>query len=486
MFVWRFAFLAALGTHGFCLSVQALRLGDELSNNFVVSEHGLTQRTRRRRKKLRKNSTSRKKKLLPSWDQSSVDSTCPRLAEENAEEEEEEELETELIDYTTEEHHVRRFRIQLPGASGDAYMPYYGSADLDSSMPLGAELVVLMFHGTGHSGLKYFCMGARMLGVQKRFDINSTFLVAPEFYYRTEYPQPLDLWWNGSNLSDDYRMAAMSAEDSGGRIFSYEVIDQMILRLVNASFLPKLEQVMLVGHSAGAMFVNRYAATMHLPLLADIFMTFVIANPSTYLYMDSERWAYTCDRFGCTQPVHDVYNRSLGQRGYDENKHGARVLSKQNGKRFVCRISASDEWPYGLDTDNVATVGALGKAPVSYIRRSGELAASLKVFPRRDVVYFVGQNDTCTDDLMPFGCAKSCWRRFYNCSRSALDMRCRAMLQGWNRNMRGKLYMEHLENHFGRPVHRLYEVPNVGHQPRSMLCSDKVREVLFPPRLTHT
>jgi len=43
------------------------------------------------------------------------------------------------------------------------------------------------------------------------------------------------------------------------------------------------------------------------------------------------------------------------------------------------------------------------------------------------------------------------------------------MLGGWNRNVRAKNYMRHLEAHYGRRVHTLLEVPNTGHQTEKLM-----------------
>jgi len=95
-------------------------------------------------------------------------------------------------------------------------------------------------------------------------------------------------------------------------------------------------------------------------------------------------------------------------------------------------------------------------------------------------MFLVSQNDTCTDDLLPV-CDASCWTRKSKsrCQRTGLDMRCPAMLQGWNRNLRGRLFMKHLQNYYGRPTHTLVEVPGAGHEAAKVYRSQVAHQAIF-------
>jgi len=131
--------------------------------------------------------------------------------------------------------------------------------------------------------------------------------------------------------------------------------------------------------------------------------------------------------------------------------------------RFACQNESYNSWHYGL---NWAEVEARNVPP--YLRDHPNLARALELYPSRDVIYLVGQNDTCTDGYLGF-CFESCWMYNYSCYGTSIDMRCAAMLEGPNRNYRAKNYMKHLAAHYGREVHELHEMPNVGHQAEELM-----------------
>jgi hypothetical protein len=136
-----------------------------------------------------------------------------------------------------------------------------------------------------------------------------------------------------------------------------------------------------------------------------------------------------------------------------------------------------------------------------YLKAHPNITRAIEEFPARDVRYLVGQNDTCTDDLLPF-CDSSCWRHdtvierpegygkfnettgfteLWNktCYRNQMDMRCAGMLQGVNRNVRAHLYLRHLANFYGRPVHSLGVVSGSGHEMHKMFLSPEGQQAIF-------
>ena len=68
-------------------------------------------------------------------------------------------------------------------------------------------------------------------------------------------------------------------------------------------------------------------------------------------------------------------------------------------------------------------------------------------YAARDVVYLMGQNDTCNEYLTP------------HCQSHGLDKSCAGMLQGHFRRERAENYIRFLATFFGRPVHKGSLVP---------------------------
>jgi len=149
--------------------------------------------------------------------------------------------------------------------------------------------------------------------------------------------------------------------------------------------------------------------------------------------------------------------------------HGAAIVGHSAGGQFVTRYAAGTRLR-GL-TYIVANPGSYmyldetrpfvaGYCPDFNEYRYGledlNLYMSAGVapdYPNRKVIYMLGSRDTKID--------------------ANLDNGCEARRQGRNRYYRGLYFHQHLKTHFGRPVHRLVVVPNVGHDPERMLQAAK-------------
>jgi hypothetical protein len=158
-------------------------------------------------------------------------------------------------------------------------------------------------------------------------------------------------------------------------------------------------------------------------------------------------------------------------------------VSSASGKHFICRTSSSS--PEETNYWGYALIDSHPKEKSAYVADT-DIDQAKEWYKERDVTYFVGQNDTCTDDLLKF-CHSDCWQReidnpTYNqpCGRTKMDMRCAGMLQGPNRRERGKHYMQHLEHYYGNPTHALHTINDVGHEAEAMFLSQPALDVLFP------
>jgi hypothetical protein len=68
-------------------------------------------------------------------------------------------------------------------------------------------------------------------------------------------------------------------------------------------------------------------------------------------------------------------------------------------------------------------------------------------YAARDVIYLMGQNDTCNEYLTP------------HCQSHGLDKSCAGMLEGHFRRERAEDYIKFLAAFFARPVHTGSLVP---------------------------
>lgn len=226
--------------------------------------------------------------------------------------------------------------------------------------------------------------------------------------------------------------------------------------------------------------VQRYAVMSTLAALWDIDdeldLEFVVANPSSYTYLDNRRYEYNCGHCKCDNN-NCTCDSACSPPPYDTL---GVPRSSDAGSSFPCYQWNYDRWPYGIGSFHDKR-GRL----IPYALRQGFLGTerALRVYPKLHVVYLVGQNDTCNDGLPV--CDQSCWKREvyeegeWPCFRNSMDTRCPAMLQGPNRRTRGFQYMRYLKTLYGRPVHRLFEIPGVGHNAAAMFGSEVGLRELF-------
>lgn len=175
---------------------------------------------------------------------------------------------------------------------------------------------------------------------------------------------------------------------------------------------PEINQIIVLGHSAGGQFVSRYAAinNYHEDLKKQgVSAYYVVANPSSYLYLDATRYQLSPNG-EITEPSSEELANCDGYNDYKyglENLYGyAKSVSKQD---IRVRLTT------------------------------------------RPVVFLIGQEDT-----------ERSW---------SLDKSCEVEVQGKNRYERGLLYQHHLIL-FSKDVqnsnHRWAIIAGVGHDASEM------------------
>ena len=97
-------------------------------------------------------------------------------------------------------------------------------------------------------------------------------------------------------------------------------------------------------------------------------------------------------------------------------------------------------WHYGFG-------GRFTPFVVNSLASHGGENAMFRAYASRDVVYLMGQNDTCNEYLTP------------HCQSHGLDKSCAGMLEGHFRRERAENYIRFLAEFFGRPVHKGSLVP---------------------------
>jgi hypothetical protein len=321
--------------------------------------------------------------------------------------------------------YVPESRYAVPGTS--LWLPYLSSHPIDQTNA-GIRRVLVMQHGTEDNAVDYFAQAraaARLAGEQEATLILSLQLLDVD---KLSGAPPADLlYWTDSRFWGALSAGAGAPYPRSERVSSFEVLDRLLLELTStAQRFANLQEIVISGHSGGGQFVNRYAAASKLestPGLTQrgITMRYVVMNAGTYLYFDTQRF----------EP--STLDLAAG------------VVT------FITPpspVSGYNDYGYGLDH--------LYSYPAQ-TGRSGILAQ----YPARQLAYLIGEADTGSDNL---------------------DLSPEAMYQGTNRYERGRIYHEHLKQHFGTnqlPAHTFATITGVGHDAFEMISSLSGLRALF-------
>ncbi len=178
--------------------------------------------------------------------------------------------------------------LAVKGAAGVGDLPLYASMDIVAAAPK-VSTVLIVIHGTLRNADTYFDTGKEILSGAGKPD-GSVLVVAPQFLTAPDVKQfsmpPQTLMWTQEGWK--------SGEPAIGPapISSFEAIDALLDHFADKRLYPALRNVVVMGHSAGAQIVQRYAVVgQGGTLLArkGVPVRFVVANPSSYLYFSDQR-----------------------------------------------------------------------------------------------------------------------------------------------------------------------------------------------------
>jgi len=303
-------------------------------------------------------------------------------------------------------------QFDIETTSGKGTIPVYSTIPLNANAA-GTERVVMIVHGESRNAKSNWSStveAARMAAVT-----GTTLIVGPQFLVPQDVaarglPATV-LRWKMHDWSRGW--PALSPVPVSG----FEVLDRLLDHFADRTRYPDLRTVVLVGHSAGAQLVQRYAAVGHgeqaLTALG-IHTRYVVVEPSSFLYFDNLR-----------------PSASGGFKAVDP-----------------ATCPGATQWRYGLDN-----------APPY---ASGQSAQAIEAaYAGRDVVYLAG-----TADNDP--------------NHSELDQSCAGELQGSDRLHRSVSYMNYMRMRHPANLHQsLVLVPGADHDSKHVLVNRCSLPVLF-------
>jgi len=172
------------------------------------------------------------------------------------------------------------------GFEGGHRLTLYVSAPLDRPQP-DIRRAIVVIHGTDGNADGYFSTMARAAAMAGQ--ASGTLVIAPRFIEAgdRDKPAPGEFFWNHGA---DWRAGDLSSRDTPPRVSSFDLMNRLLETLADRAIFPNLAAIVLAGHSAGGQFVQRYAIGQpENPALAGVQLSYIVANPSSYLYLDGRR-----------------------------------------------------------------------------------------------------------------------------------------------------------------------------------------------------
>ena len=230
------------------------------------------------------------------------------------------------------------------------------------------------------------------------------------------------LTWNFEKWDEGEKSISKENKSGPSAISSFTVVDNIIQRLSDKHYFPHLNSVVLIGFSAGAQFVQRYAAATKINEnlnQMDIKVTYIPISPSSYLYFNTVR------PIGSNNEFIDL---SLNQKN---------------------QCPSYNNYKYGMEGLN----SYFSKINYNFI---------INNYRKQRMIYIVGKKDTKRDIF--------------------LDKSCAADLQGKQRLERATDYFQYLHLFYAKklsPEQRILLIDGATHDFKTIVKSHQLQFYLF-------
>ena len=197
---------------------------------------------------------------------------------------------------------------------------------------------LIVIHGTNRDADNYFrtALAAAFLGGA----LDDTVVIVPRIASNsgTCHDQLAQDEVSYSCGGDSWRSGGVATNNA--KITSFDFVDEILRKLAGRQAFPNLKEIVLAGHSAGGQFVNRYEMSNLVHEKLGVPVSYIVANPSSYAYLDNTRplregldFRPYSDARNCTTYDHWPYGFQ-GRTGY-ASRSTDEVLRKQLASRPV-------------------------------------------------------------------------------------------------------------------------------------------------------
>jgi pimeloyl-ACP methyl ester carboxylesterase len=258
-------------------------------------------------------------------------------------------------------------RLLLDTPDGKGELPIYADHAIEAASP-DVTKVLIIIHGTLRNADAYYAAGEELLA--KAGDLaDGTMVVAPQFLIGPDVDafslnaQTLAWTQNGWKGGEAARQPAP--------ISSFAALDALLKHFADRRLYPSLKTIVVMGHSAGAQLVQRYAvAAREIEDLtsAGISVRYLVANPSSYLYFDNERPALQDQQAGlasCPKATQWRYGLA-GAPPYVSTQDPKLLENRYAARNVVYLLGQADTNPYTHFIDR--SCGAMAQGPYRLAR----------------------------------------------------------------------------------------------------------------------
>jgi len=189
----------------------------------------------------------------------------------------------------------------------DNFLTYYTTHNINQENS-NIDRLVIVVHGALRNGDEYFAdtvIAAKKHGVQ-----NNTMIIAPHFRRQSDKREKGEIYY-GNHWTTKWKYG-YDSQDSD-KVSSFTLIDTLIKRIYNSNLFPNLKNIVITGHSAGGQFTQRYAIGSKVQEDVSAKVSFVPSNPSSYMYLDKERYFFRDGNYTLNNKIKDcpLYNEYI-------------------------------------------------------------------------------------------------------------------------------------------------------------------------------
>lgn len=304
-----------------------------------------------------------------------------------------------------------RYTFQIDNET--AQIPYASNRDI-SIKATQVERLIISIHSSSYDPDFYVDtitkIASEYTGLQENL-----LIISPAFYRKDKTRLQDVVLWQTDPFWGNNRALYLNKETT---LSAFEVLDHMIIHILSSGNFPNIKQIVILGHSAGGQFVNRYAASNTFMDKYPLPVKFLVTAASSYIYFSPKR---------------------------------ANDASRTHFETPYPKKPAYNQWGYGV------------KKLYGFHKKYAVTAEKMqKRYPNLRIRYLVGSEDVHLSNT--------------------LDMNTEAMLQGLNRKQRAITYYNHLQDHFGPDITQrqdFFIIDGVGHSAKDLIESDKGREFIL-------